>query len=65
MVADYLPSARSTEEVTSMTAIRSWRQSRRYQATVRELERLSLRELNALGIVPAQITRLARAAAGI
>jgi uncharacterized protein YjiS (DUF1127 family) len=48
-----------------MTAIRSWRQSRRYYVTRRELERLSVRELNALGIVPAQIPRLARAAAGL
>ena len=47
------------------TALRSWRRARRYHATVRELERLSSRELNALGISPAQITRLARAAAGI
>ena len=48
-----------------MSAIRSWRQFRRYRVTRRELERLSVRDLNALGIVPAQITRLARAAAGI
>ena len=65
MVAKYLPSVRSTEEVTSMAALRSWRQFRRYRATVRELERLSPRELDELGIVPAQITRLARAAAGM
>ena len=48
-----------------MAAVRSWRQFRRYRAIVRELERLSPRELNELGIGPAQITRLARAAAGI
>ena len=40
-------------------AIRSWRQSRRFRATVRELKALSPRELRALGIRPADISRLA------
>jgi uncharacterized protein YjiS (DUF1127 family) len=40
-------------------AIRSWRQSRRFRAIVRELKALSLRELGALGIRPAEINHLA------
>ena len=40
-------------------AIRSWRQSRRFQAMVRELKALSPRELSALGIWPAEINHLA------
>ncbi len=41
------------------TAIRSWTQSHRYQATVRQLKALSSSELQALGIAPAQIEHLA------
>jgi uncharacterized protein YjiS (DUF1127 family) len=40
-------------------AIRSWRRSRRFRATVRELKALSPRELRALGIRPTDISRLA------
>ena len=40
-------------------AIRSWCQTRRFRATVRELKALSPRELRALGIRPLDITRLA------
>ena len=40
-------------------AIRSWRQSRRFRAMVRELNALSPRELGALGIWPAEINHLA------
>ena len=40
-------------------AIRSWRQTRRFRATVRELKALSPRELRSLGIRPMDITRLA------
>ena len=40
-------------------AIRSWRQSRRFRAMVRELKALSARELSALGIRETEITYLA------
>jgi uncharacterized protein YjiS (DUF1127 family) len=40
-------------------AIRSWRESRRFRAMVRELKALSPRELGALGIWPAEINHLA------
>ena len=40
-------------------AIRSWRESRRFRAIVRELNALSPRELDALGIHPAEIDHLA------
>jgi uncharacterized protein YjiS (DUF1127 family) len=40
-------------------AIRSWRQNRRFRATVRELEALSPSELGALGIAASDIGRLA------
>jgi uncharacterized protein YjiS (DUF1127 family) len=40
-------------------AIRSWRQSRRFRVTVRELKALSPRELGALGIWPEEINHLA------
>jgi uncharacterized protein YjiS (DUF1127 family) len=40
-------------------AIRSWRQTRRFRATVRELKALAPRELRALGIRPTDINRLA------
>ncbi len=45
------------------TAIRSWRQSRRFQAIVRQLKALPPRELQLLGIDPSEFTRLALAAA--
>ena len=54
------------EGETPMTkAIRSWRRSRRFHATVRELSALSMRELAALGIVPTEISRLAYEASRI
>jgi len=40
-------------------AIKSWCQSRRFRATVRELKALSARELRDLGIRPDDIFRLA------
>jgi uncharacterized protein YjiS (DUF1127 family) len=40
-------------------AIRSWRESRRFRAIVRELNALSQGELGALGIRPAEINHLA------
>jgi uncharacterized protein YjiS (DUF1127 family) len=40
-----------------------YRRWRRYRDTVRELKNLSPRELNDLGIMPADISRLAREAA--
>jgi uncharacterized protein YjiS (DUF1127 family) len=40
-----------------------FRRWRRYRDTVRELKGLSTRELNDLGILPADISRLAREAA--
>lgn len=40
-------------------AIRSWRQTRRFRAIVRELKALSPRELGALGIRQAEINHLA------
>lgn len=43
-------------------AIRSWRQARRFRATVRELRALSAGELSALGIRESQIDHLALAA---
>jgi len=41
------------------TALRTWRQTRRYQAMVSSLQSLSTGELFALGITPAQIPYLA------
>lgn len=46
-------------------AIRSWRQCRRFHATVRELKALSSSELGALGIREFEITRLALEASRI
>ena len=46
-------------------AIRKWRRERRYRTTVKALEALSSRELNALGISRTQIMRLAREASRI
>ena len=46
-------------------AIRSWRQTRRFRAMVRELKALSPRELDALGIRLAEIDHLAREASSI
>jgi uncharacterized protein YjiS (DUF1127 family) len=45
------------------TAIRRWRELRRFRTTVRELQTLSPRELRDLGIRRAEITRLAARAA--
>jgi uncharacterized protein YjiS (DUF1127 family) len=42
--------------------IRNWARIRRYRALARKLRSLSARELNALGIAPAEINRLAFAA---
>jgi uncharacterized protein YjiS (DUF1127 family) len=48
------------KEITPMTqAIRSWRQTRRFRAIVRELKALSAFELGALGIRETEITHLA------
>jgi uncharacterized protein YjiS (DUF1127 family) len=48
------------KEAAPMTkAIRSWQQTRRFRAAVRELKALSTRELRALGIPAADINRLA------
>jgi uncharacterized protein YjiS (DUF1127 family) len=46
-------------------AIRSWRQTRRFRAMVRELKALSPRELAALGIRPSEINHLALEASGV
>jgi uncharacterized protein YjiS (DUF1127 family) len=46
-------------------AIRSWCQSRRFRATVRELKALSACELRALGIRESEINHLALAASRI
>ena len=46
-------------------AIRSWRQTRRFHAMVRELRALSPRELCALGIPASDIGRLALEASRI
>ena len=40
-------------------ALRSWTQSHRYHATLRQLRALSPSELRSLGIVPSQIEHLA------
>jgi len=45
-----------------MNLIRSYKNWRRYNQTVRELSRLDNRELNDLGINRADIERVARAA---
>jgi uncharacterized protein YjiS (DUF1127 family) len=45
-----------------MNLIRSYKNWRRYNQTVRELSRLDNRELNDLGIARADIERVARAA---
>jgi uncharacterized protein YjiS (DUF1127 family) len=45
-----------------MWTISRWRSERRYRATLRALRGLSVRELTELGIRPADIHRLARAA---
>ena len=42
------------------TMIRTWLQARRYRAALRQLTSLSPADLNALGIVPTEIDRLAR-----
>ena len=44
-----------------MNLIRSFKNWRRYNQTVRELSRLNARELNDLGINRADIERIARA----
>jgi uncharacterized protein YjiS (DUF1127 family) len=45
-----------------MNLIRSYKNWRRYNQTVRELSRLNARELNDLGINRSDIERVARAA---
>ena len=42
------------------TLIRTWLRARRYRAALRQLTSLSPADLNALGIVPTEIDRLAR-----
>jgi uncharacterized protein YjiS (DUF1127 family) len=51
--------ARNTTNTSLYGRVRRWR---RYRDTVRELKNLSPRELNDLGIFPADIGRLAREA---
>ena len=51
--------ARNTNNSSLYGRFRRWR---RYRDTVRELKNLSSRELNDLGILPADIGRLAREA---
>jgi uncharacterized protein YjiS (DUF1127 family) len=51
--------ARNTSNSSLYGRFRRWR---RYRDTVRELKNLSPRELNDLGIFPADISRLAREA---
>jgi uncharacterized protein YjiS (DUF1127 family) len=46
-----------------MNLIRSYNNWLRYRSTVNELNRLSTRELNDLGILPAEIPFVARKAA--
>ena len=46
-----------------MNLIRSYNNWRRYRSTVNELNRLSTRELNDLGSLPAEIPLVARKAA--
>lgn len=46
-----------------MNIIRSYNNWRRYRNTVNELSRLSVRELNDLGIMPSDIPHVARRAA--
>lgn len=45
-----------------MNIIRSYNNWRRYRSTINELSRLSTRELNDLGILPADIPLVARKA---
>ena len=42
------------------TLIRTWLRARRYRAALRQLASLSAADLNALGIIPTEIDRLAR-----
>ena len=52
-----------SEGMPAMTKmIRKWSHARRYRVLVRQLRSLPARELRALGIVPAEIDRLAFAA---
>jgi uncharacterized protein YjiS (DUF1127 family) len=52
---------RSESEGQAMnTLIRTWLRARRYRAALRQLTSLSPADLNALGIVPTEIDRLAR-----
>jgi uncharacterized protein YjiS (DUF1127 family) len=44
------------------TLLRRWLRARRYRAALRQLTSLSPRELEALGITPTEIERLAREA---
>jgi uncharacterized protein YjiS (DUF1127 family) len=46
-----------------MCTLSEWRRLRRYQATLRDLRSLAPERLSELGILPADIDRLARAAA--
>jgi len=51
-----------TRNANANTLYGRFRRWRRYRETVRELKNLSPRELNDLGIFPADISRLAREA---
>jgi hypothetical protein len=48
-----------------MCTLSEWRRVRRYQATLRDLRSLAPERLSELGIPPAEIDRLARAAADL
>lgn len=45
--------------------IHKWLETHRYRVTVRQLRRLSARDLNNLWIAPAEIDRLARQASSL
>ena len=49
----------SKEDSEMSATIRHWVQSHRYRTLVRQLRSLTSAELNALGIAPSQIDRLA------
>lgn len=57
----YAPSERTTPMEEIMNPIRSFRNWRRYNETVRQLNRLNTRQLADLGINRADIVRVARA----
>ncbi len=54
-----------TGKETTMNIARSFSNWRKYRQTVNELDRMSNRELNDLGIARGDIRRLARQASGL